>query len=235
MDNNLTLAVKELAYRLGADLVGIANIERFENAPIKMSPKGILPSAKSVVVCAVHHPDASIELDGEVRPQILGPYRIQYIMNDKLDVLSFKIGRMLDDLGYKTVPIASSNIWRYRGYKDMDATFAPDMSHIYAGVCAGLAKFLNVDVTIIRLIWALVSLFAGLIATLIFFESTRLVKDNPQRLALVESTQCGEVIFSLLGGILFLHDALPGLFGWLGLALIVGGMIINSLLTIKKQ
>jgi len=140
MDNNLTLAVKELAYRLGADLVGIANIERFENAPIKMSPKGILPTAKSVVVCAVHHPDAAIELDGEVHPQNLGPYRIQYIMNDKLDVLSFKIGRMLDDLGYKTVPIASSNIWRYRGYKDMDATFAPDMSHIYAGVCAGLGE-----------------------------------------------------------------------------------------------
>ena len=82
---------------------------------------------------------------------------------------------------------------------------------------------------------ALVSLFAGLIATLIFFESTRLVKDNPQRLALVESTQCGEVIFSLLGGILFLHDDLPGLFGWLGLALIVGGMIVNSLLTIKTK
>ena len=47
MDNKLTLAVKELAYSLGADLVGIANIERFENAPIKMSPKGILPNAKS--------------------------------------------------------------------------------------------------------------------------------------------------------------------------------------------
>ena len=58
MDNKLTLAVKDLAYRLGAVLVGIANIERFENAPIKMSPKGILPTAKSVVVCAVHHPDA---------------------------------------------------------------------------------------------------------------------------------------------------------------------------------
>lgn len=81
---------------------------------------------------------------------------------------------------------------------------------------------------------ALVSLFAGLVATLIFFESTRLVKDNPQRLALVESTQCGEVIFSLLGGILFLHDALPSLYGWLGLLLIVGGMIFNSLLTMKK-
>jgi len=140
MDNKLTLAVKELAYKLGADLVGVANIERFENAPIRMSPQGILPSAKSVIVCAVHHPDAAIELDGEIHPQVLGPYRIQYIMNDKLDVLSFRIARMLDDLGFATVPIASSNIWRYRGYKDMDAVFAPDMSHIYAAVCAGLGE-----------------------------------------------------------------------------------------------
>ncbi len=140
MENNLTLKVKELAYRLGADLVGVANIERYENAPIKMSPQGILPTARSVVVCAVHHPDAAIELDGEIHPQIMGPYRIQYIMNDKLDVLSFKIARFLDDLGYKTVPIASSNIWRYRGYKEMDATFAPDISHIYSGVCAGLGE-----------------------------------------------------------------------------------------------
>ena len=140
MENNLTLKVKELAYRLGADLVGVANIERYENAPIKMSPQGILPTAKSVIVCAVHHPDAAIELDGEIHPQVMGPYRIQYIMNDKLDVLSFKIARMLDDMGYRTVPIASSNIWRYRGYKEMDATFAPDISHIYSGVCAGLGE-----------------------------------------------------------------------------------------------
>ncbi|MBE6930722.1 MAG: hypothetical protein E7463_10615 [Ruminococcaceae bacterium] len=140
MENNLTLAVKELAYRLGADLVGIANIERYKDAPIRMSPQGILPTAKSVIVCAVHHPDAAIELDGEIHPQIMGPYRIQYIMNDKLDVLSFRIARMLDDLGYPSVPIASSNIWRYRGYKEMEATFAPDISHIYSAVCAGLGE-----------------------------------------------------------------------------------------------
>jgi len=140
MENKLTLAVKELAYRLGADLVGIANIERYKNAPIRMSPQGILPSAKSVIVCAVHHPDAAIELDGEIHPQVMGPYRIQYIMNDKLDVLSFRIARLLDDLGYQTVPIASSNIWRYRGYREMDAVFAPDISHIYSAVCAGLGE-----------------------------------------------------------------------------------------------
>ena len=140
MDNKLTLAVKELAYRLGADLCGVANVERYDDAPIRMSPKGLLPTAKSVIVCAVHHPDAAIELGGEKHPQEIGPYSIQYIMNDKLDHLSFSIARMLDDMGYKTLPIASSNIWRYRGYKEMEATFAPDISHIYGGVCAGLGE-----------------------------------------------------------------------------------------------
>jgi len=140
MDNNLTLKVKEFAYQLGADLVGIANIERYSNAPIAMSPQGILPTAKSVVVCAIHHPDAAIELDGEIHPQVMGPYRIQYAINNKLDYLSFSIAQMLDNLGHKAVPIASSNIWRYRGYKELDANFAPDISHIYGGVCAGLGE-----------------------------------------------------------------------------------------------
>ena len=140
MDNSLTLKIKEFAYSIGADLVGIANVERYENAPIEMSPQGILPTAKSVIVCAIHHPDAAIELDGEIHPQVMGPYRVQYTMNNKLDYMSFAISRMLDDLGYQAVPIASSNIWRYRGYKTLDATFAPDISHIYSGVCAGLGE-----------------------------------------------------------------------------------------------
>ena len=29
------------------------------------------------------------------------------------------------------------------------------------GVCAGIAKYLNMDVTVIRLLWVLVTLFAG--------------------------------------------------------------------------
>lgn len=75
-----------------------------------------------------------------------------------------------------------------------------------------------------------VAVFSGVTATVVFFKATSLVRTQPQRLALVESTQCGEVIFSLIGGILLLGEAWPGSFGWLGLVLIVGGMIINSLL-----
>ena len=140
MNRNLTARVKECAYGIGADLVGIAPISRFKNAPIMMSPQGILPTAQSVIVCAIHHLDEAIELGGEEHPQIIGPYSIQYVMNVKLDYIAFRVARYLDSLGYEAVPIAASNIWRYRPFADLKATFAPDMSHIYAATCAGIGQ-----------------------------------------------------------------------------------------------
>ena len=139
-NRNLTARVKECAYDNGADLVGVASISRFKNAPIMMSPHGILPTATNVVVCAIHHLDEAIELGGEKHPQIIGPYSIQYAMNLKLDYIAFRVARYLDSLGYEAIPIAASNIWRYRPFGDMTATFAPDMSHIYAATCAGLGQ-----------------------------------------------------------------------------------------------
>ncbi|MBM7642974.1 DMT family transporter [Streptococcus loxodontisalivarius] len=77
----------------------------------------------------------------------------------------------------------------------------------------------------------IVALFSGVIATLLFFEATNLVKDNHKQLAVVEATQAGEVIFTLIFGCLLLGDAWPNLLGWLGIALIVMGIIANSLLS----
>lgn len=76
-----------------------------------------------------------------------------------------------------------------------------------------------------------VALLSGVIATVLFFHATDLVKDNQRQLAVVEATQCGEVIFTLLGGILLLHDRVPDALGFLGIGLIVAGMILNSLLS----
>jgi len=76
-----------------------------------------------------------------------------------------------------------------------------------------------------------VALFSGVAATLLFFRATDLVKSNQKQLAVVESTQAGEVIFTLLGGTLFLGDALPDRMGAAGIALIVCGMILNSMLS----
>lgn len=142
MDTRMTQRIKTLAHELGADLVGFANIGRFDEAPIKMSPQGIMPSAKTVIVCAIHHPDATIELEGGEHgdSQIFESYSVQYTMNSKLDHISFEIAHFLDNNGYNAVPIVSSNIWRYRNYKELDAVFSPDMSHIYSSVCAGLSE-----------------------------------------------------------------------------------------------
>ena len=136
---NLKEAVKEQAYKMGVDLIGFGNIARCEHAPIKMSPQGVFPGAKTVVVMGIHHPDACIELGGEEHPQKIGPYSVQYLMNSRLDELSYRMATFLEEKGYGAIPICSSNIWRYNKYKDLDAVFAPDVSHIYMPVVAGLA------------------------------------------------------------------------------------------------
>ncbi|NLO72552.1 MAG: hypothetical protein GX100_00400, partial [candidate division WS1 bacterium] len=43
-------AVKEFALSHGADLCGVANIERFKDAPADRNPMNIFPEARSVVV-----------------------------------------------------------------------------------------------------------------------------------------------------------------------------------------
>lgn len=74
-----------------------------------------------------------------------------------------------------------------------------------------------------------VALFSGVAATLLFFKATDLVRQNHKQLAAVEATQSGEVLFTLLGGIFFLKDAVPDPLGWAAIALVVAGMVLNSL------
>ncbi|MDD5483394.1 MAG: hypothetical protein PHP98_07065 [Kiritimatiellae bacterium] len=137
---NLTEEVKRKALEYGADAAGIAPVERFKNAPLRMSPQGLLPSAQCVVVAGIHHLDAAVELDGEPSPQDLGPYHTQGTQNAKLDDISFRLGRFLEEKGFQALPIAASNIWRYHAYKDLKVNFAPDLVHRYAAVAAGLGE-----------------------------------------------------------------------------------------------
>jgi epoxyqueuosine reductase QueG len=131
--------IKQAAYDLGADLVGVGSIDRCAHAPLMMSPQGLFPGAQSVIVMGIHHPDACIELGGERHPQEIGPYSIQYLMNSRLDEMSYRLATVIEQSGFGAIPIVSSNIWRYNQYKDLKAVFAPDVSHIYMAVVAGLA------------------------------------------------------------------------------------------------
>jgi len=81
----------------------------------------------------------------------------------------------------------------------------------------------------------IVGLFAGVVATVLLFKATNIVRHNPKQLALAEATQCGSVVFSTLAGILFLKDPLPSGLGFLGILLIVVGMAGGSLLSVRYQ
>ena len=50
MDTLLTAKTKKAAFDLGSHLVGVGNIERWENCPPLMSPAGIMPEADLILV-----------------------------------------------------------------------------------------------------------------------------------------------------------------------------------------
>ena len=71
-----------------------------------------------------------------------------------------------------------------------------------------------------------VALSAGVIATILFFKATGLVRDNPTALAAAEAMQAAELIFASLLGVLFLHEAWPQGGALVGGVMIIIGMVL---------
>lgn len=139
-DALLTDELKAMALALGADLVGVAPASRYAEAPPEMSPQGHLPGATSVFVVAIHHPDAAIERSGNEHPQQYGAYGIQGTMNTKLECISFQIARRIEQMGFDVIAIPATNVWRFRPYKAVKESFAPDLSNIHAAAAAGMGE-----------------------------------------------------------------------------------------------
>jgi len=143
-NTKLTDEVKKLAKKLGAEIVGVASVERFKNAPLMHSPQGLLPTAKSVVVVGVIWLDASIELtEKEISEHFYNPYDIcesQTNMNGRLNSIVFNLSKLLEKEGYRSLPLPVTLYWRWRPYKTMKDPFAPPLVHRYAAVAAGLGE-----------------------------------------------------------------------------------------------
>jgi drug/metabolite transporter (DMT)-like permease len=69
-----------------------------------------------------------------------------------------------------------------------------------------------------------VAVLGGVLATTLFFAATARVRRDPSRLAAVEATQSGEVVFAAGLEVMLLGTALPSPVAWGGMALIVGGI-----------
>lgn len=76
----------------------------------------------------------------------------------------------------------------------------------------------------------LIALLAGVVATVLFFAATDLMRHDPKKLAVIEATQSGEVIFTVLMGVLILKDSMPDGMALAGIGIIVAGMVLNSMM-----
>ncbi|BCJ87069.1 DMT family transporter [Effusibacillus dendaii] len=81
----------------------------------------------------------------------------------------------------------------------------------------------------------LVAVCSGVIATVLFFRATDMVRGNMQKLASVEATQSLEVLFAAAGEVIMLASPLPSALSWLGMFLVITGMILHSYISHKKQ
>ena len=139
-DKRLTRKLEQKARELGADLVGIAPVSRYEHAPKLLSPRGHWPGARNIIVVATHHTDGVVEMGGREHPQQIGPYAVQGWMNSRNEHMVWELARLLHAEGWGAMPMPATNIWRFRPYGDVDHAFVPDISNIHAAAAAGLGE-----------------------------------------------------------------------------------------------
>ena len=70
-----------------------------------------------------------------------------------------------------------------------------------------------------------VALSAGIIATILFFRATGMVRDQPAALGAAEAMQGAEVLFATLLGVAFLHEIAPRGIALAGALVVVAGIV----------
>jgi hypothetical protein len=69
-----------------------------------------------------------------------------------------------------------------------------------------------------------VALSAGVVATILFFQATGMVRDNPAALGATEAMQAAELLITTLLGVGFLNDAWPDGVALWGAAVVMLGI-----------
>ncbi len=105
--------LKQIAKDFGADLVGIASMDRFEGAPPEMDPRFIMPEAKSMIVMGFR------VMRGSLRGIEEGTFFSNYsamgyggLTYTYIPMTVMNICRALEDEGYEAIPIGHQSDWR---------------------------------------------------------------------------------------------------------------------------
>lgn len=136
----ITKLIKKVAIESGANLIGIAPIERFKHAPKGLHPTDILPDAQSVISIAVRIPRSAIKANKiahrtkNLKHQFIYMQFGYITLNNLLNKIAYTISIKLEKLGYETIPIPAS-------FPSHGRLLEGAISHRHAAVAAGLGEF----------------------------------------------------------------------------------------------
>lgn len=120
------------------DLVGVASVDRFSGVHYRMRPEAHLENAKSVVSIGMRYPIAMYENAGRTKSEsfmAMDAYE-SFGMETSILVAAMDISRVLEDAGYRAVPI-TMNEYRVNPYKDIEESWSQDFRNDVAAVAAG--------------------------------------------------------------------------------------------------
>ncbi len=125
--------IKQILLNLGADLCGIANINRFSNAPEGFHPSDIYDKCKSVIVIAKRLPKGL----AFVSPRIVYNHT-NNINKVEVDRITYEASILLEKLGCIAIPLPCDSPYDYWEKENITGKGVLSMRH--AAVLAGLGS-----------------------------------------------------------------------------------------------
>ena len=125
--------IKQIILNLGADICGIANIDRFSNAPTGFTPSDIFKECKSVIVFAKRLPKGV----GYVSPRIVYNHANNQTISE-VDKITYKASIELEQIGCLVVPLPCDSPYDYWDNENLTGKAVLSLRH--AAVLAGLGS-----------------------------------------------------------------------------------------------
>lgn len=125
--------IKEKVYSLGAEVCGIANIDRFKNAPKGFNPSDIFIETKSVIIFGKKFLKGIYETSTNVSYTF-----VRNKLVEKVDDIAFQLAYFIEEDGYKAVPIPSAEPYEYWDSKLKHGRGILSLKH--AGELAGIGS-----------------------------------------------------------------------------------------------
>lgn len=162
-------AIKKKAMELGANIVGIANITRFKNAPPGFHPQDLFPEGKSVIVIGSHFPASILETSS--KPCVTNVYTTIFRL---LDQISLSLSSFLAQHGIKALPVPADDPYTFWDEKKQHG--CGEISHKHAAKLAGLGTIGKNSLLITKEFGNFVNLTSVIIDK--SFKSDPLLKEN---------------------------------------------------------